>query len=771
MTSLVKQILAVLWLTGLLVLSGTLASAETRSLRLVSAPDLINADVEHNAPRCFDMDEDDPDYAARKQVIIDARTLARQSKPQVRIIPEHPHDVNNDGILSIQEGYRGGMQDMLEAIAAERPDAFLAAGDLVDGEWATQAGKANSNSSLAVKQQHIRDQGDIYYDAYFQNFADAGFDGPIFAVIGDHEIGDNNWDSAKIALVPTFIDVYQQKFQLPTTIAGDGAYVDTPFNRFGRWWAKKLENVLLVGIETFDVRYNGAGEISAILTDSYNSSTKRILIPQDHLDWIDATLATANADPDIDHIIVMGHSPVDTGNVRVASSSSLLIGGGTSSALWQIFENRNVDLYLAGEVHAVSGYKHNGVTQLVTAGNQFSSAESNYLIIDVYSDRILLTLKEAFKTVNGQREDAGDPINDDNSKSSEWRARHPYRVVATATLYKGGAQPALVEETGQFLSFINDTDDSSDPISIPSLTIDPDPVPEPVTSTLPSTTGLERLSVASLSSNTGTHPGVAMTLKPARNSVVLFAAANQWGNEFSVEPIVVNGRQYELQPLASSRAANLTTFIYGAEIGHLNEETNITLGASLTTGRQHASYAVQLGNATLAGFGSHTQRADSGSDKPVIASFSGFDTGTFVLTIAGCNSQFEGLVIDSGLADLGAAAVTTRNGLYQGGSGFFDNSTTTEASWNSVSNFKGAGLASVAINAVPDLSLQASAQAGTLTASWHSATGPNTLLEVSTDLSVWQPAPGSPSLKGTDYEIEVQLLPGESRSFYRLNLD
>jgi len=760
-------------LAALIVLSISPLVAETRSLRLVSAPDLINADVEYNAARCFDMDEDDPSYAARRQVIWDARATAGQrlvpGYPEAHSDPPHPHDVNQDGVLSIQEGYRGGMQDMLEHIAAEQPDAFLASGDLIDGEWATQPGKLFTSSTLPVRKQHIRDQGDIYYDAYINNFSDAGFNGPILAVIGDHEIGDNNWGPDKAQLVQTFIDVYQEKLQLPTSTTG-GAYVDTPTGRDGRWWAKKMANVLLMGIETFDVRYDSNGDISAIVPDSYGS--KRTLIPQEQLDWIEATLITANADPEIDHIIVMGHSPFDVSGVRTASSSNLRIGGGTSSDLWQIFEEQNVDLYLAGEVHAVSGFKENGVTQIVTSGNQFSAAASNYLVIDVYSDRLLLTLKEAHKFVLGNRSDSGDPINDDNSKTAGWRSRHGYRVVGSATLYTGGSTPVLVNQTGQLDSFVVDNDEPSDPLTIPPLVISPEAEPDSFDSPLARPEKVGRVASAGLGVESGAyrpHPGVAMTIQPACDSVLVVTLSTRWGTEFAPDPVLVDGEFFSLTRLVHNKAGNATTAVYAVELGDVESEQNVSVGGTLWRSdnseprtQLHMLSAVQLEGATLAGADTSSSQ---GTTSPLSHSFVGKDQGSFLVLAGAYNEDGVNVQLSAGVDE------SRTSGSYFGGSGPFDGSTTGTFSWGSGDSPRGASLAAATINPIPKLQLEPEVDGSGVSLSWHSATGSSTVVEVSTDLKEWNPSVDPPVLSGENYFLSLPFVPGNTRTFYRIRTE
>ena len=53
-----------------------------------------------------------------------------------------------------------------------------------------------------------------------------------------------------------------------------------------------------------------------------------------------------------------------------------------------------VDLYLCGEVHAITCTERDGVQQVAHGGLIGYNTRTNYLVVDVYEDRLELTLKE-----------------------------------------------------------------------------------------------------------------------------------------------------------------------------------------------------------------------------------------------------------------------------------------------------------------------------------------------------------------------------------------
>ncbi len=442
---------------GLLV-AAALAGAEEPIVRFVSVPDLLNADVAYRAGRAFDMDETAPDYAAKQQIILDARSRAGlPTIPKVDSDYDHLNDVNGDGILSVQEGYRGGLQVIYEAIAAESPAFMTVSGDIIDGSYGL---RNHGTTTVAQRRAEAEAQADIYYGAYYQHLADAGIgtdpNRRMYTVIGDHEIGDNNWDQRRIDVMPSYLGKYGQYTNMPSTVA-NGGYVDAPsrYQADGRVWAAKEGNMLLIGIETFDMTYDAAGNIIGVY-----DSTKNSHVEQEQLDWLTTTLATAQADASIDNVVVLGHLPVNDPSVRTRSSSNMRIADGAESDFWRVLADGGADLYIAGEVHAQSGLAKYGVIQLVGGGNFFSTGQTEYTVVELYADRIELTLKGIKPIYNGDRHINGDPINEDKSKPREWRvaAGDAFEVLGTMVIDTSGPEARVLSMTGKMANTFRDYD-------------------------------------------------------------------------------------------------------------------------------------------------------------------------------------------------------------------------------------------------------------------------------------------------------------------------
>jgi hypothetical protein len=445
----------------LLVVAGP-ATADDPVLRFVSAPDLLNADVAYQAGRAFDMSETSPDYATKKQIILDAR--ARAGLPEIPYSDsdyDHLNDVNEDGILSVQEGYRGGLQAIYEAIAAENPAFMTVSGDIIDGSYGLKTGSV------------VSEQADIYYGAYMQHLADAGIS-KMYGVIGDHEIGDNSWPSSKTALMPEYLGSYDKWMGMPSTVAR-GGYVDAParYQADGRVYAVKENNTLLIGVETFDMEYDAAGNITAVYENSPGEARKRTNIEQDQLDWLTTTLAAAKADSSIDSVVVLGHMPIDDGSVRTLSTSNMRIAHGTESDFWGVLAEGEADLYIVGEVHAQSGLAKYGAVQLVGGGNFFSTNNTEYTVVDVFEDRIELTLKGVDPVYNGDRDQStvSDIYNEDKSKTREWRIADTdgdgsvldeFSVLGSMVIDISGHQAKVTSISGKMAKHFSDYDHATE---------------------------------------------------------------------------------------------------------------------------------------------------------------------------------------------------------------------------------------------------------------------------------------------------------------------
>ena len=394
------------WVLGIVMGLGLLAvSARAEEWTFVSIPDFINADI-----------------------------------GDISGLPGY-----DGGANSTTASYEAALSFVLGSVAAESPDFMLVAGDLVNGHWYKDVDGRQifgPVSTLAEKRTVVNTAADLYYGEWKQRFADNGL--TTHVALGDHDIGDNNWaaGSDKSKLVATYKDNFADQFTKNT----DGTYryaerpVGTAFE--GTAYAVQHNNVLVV---TVDVFRQDDPNVSA---DSKTGSVERT-VDGDQLTWLDGVLADAETDPTIDHVIVQGHIPV-LSPVRKQNSSGLTMPGGETTEFWQTLEDRDVDLYLAGEVHDMTASNHGAVEQVAHGGIIGYASDINYLVGTVDGDRIDLELKA---------------IDITNSGSSLWQAgsnrpketvtfdEAAFQTVGTLTIDKSSGETVYSNRTGEFRWF------------------------------------------------------------------------------------------------------------------------------------------------------------------------------------------------------------------------------------------------------------------------------------------------------------------------------
>ena len=251
-----------------------------------------------------------------------------------------------------QPEWEPALEYILTSVKGENPDFLLVAGDLVMGHW--------------YSREEIAKYAGRYYPAWKRRLDDIQL--PFYAAIGDHELGDNPWPDWKMKLVPEYRRAFREYLKMPD---------NGPEHRKGTafWWRHK--GVLFVAVDVFEEAPGRQGGITAQVTDK-------------QLTWLEQVL---ESHADADHRIVMGHTPV-LGPVRAWSSSRLMLEGGRESDLWQAMVRHDVDLYLCGEVHAITCIERDGILQIAHGGLIGYNTRTNYLVVRVRPDALHLELKE-----------------------------------------------------------------------------------------------------------------------------------------------------------------------------------------------------------------------------------------------------------------------------------------------------------------------------------------------------------------------------------------
>jgi len=271
----------------------------------------------------------------------------------------------------------------------------------------------------------IKKHAAIYYPAWVKRMQDHGL--KYHTAIGDHEIGDNPWHGEKTALVSYFKRQFQRYLKM---------LLNGPLRMRGTAFYFVYENTLFVSVDVFEKGEGPQGGIVAKVTG-------------DQLKWFEKTIADNSG---VKNIVVMGHTPI-LGPVKKESCSGLMLEGGAESPLWQAMKKLGVDLYLCGEVHAITCSRTDDVLQIAHGGLFGYNPKINYLLGTVTGDRIMLELKEIEIVNSGDKlEQVGNNRPQETVTIADEVKQKGFTTVGTATLDKSGGVKTLTDPTGCFNS-------------------------------------------------------------------------------------------------------------------------------------------------------------------------------------------------------------------------------------------------------------------------------------------------------------------------------
>ena len=318
-------------------------------------------------------------------------------------------DFLNVDLTYPQPGWEDTLDYVLKAIKAENPEFVLVAGDLVMGRWPDK--------------ESIKKYAAIYYPAWIKRMQNHGL--KFYTAIGDHEIGDNPWRGDKAALVPYFKRQFQKYLKMP---------LNGPLRMKGTAFWFIHENALMVAVDVFE---KGDGPQGGIVPK----------VTGEQLKWFEKVL-TENSG--VEHVIVMGHTPI-LGPVAKQSSSGLMLEGNRESPLWQTLKKHDVDMYLCGEVHAITCTQADDVLQIAHGGLFGYNPKVNYLVATVFTDRIELTLKELEIINEGERLwQVGNNRPHETISIADDIKEKGFVTVGTAVLHIGDGNRTITQATGHF---------------------------------------------------------------------------------------------------------------------------------------------------------------------------------------------------------------------------------------------------------------------------------------------------------------------------------
>lgn len=321
-------------------------------------------------------------------------------------------DFLNFDIEYPQKGWEETLGFIMESMKSEEPAFALVAGDLVMGHW-------------GVEKEEIDRWADRYYPQWIERFADHEL--KVYAALGDHEIGDNPWRGPRAAAVPFYKEAFRRHLKMP--LNGPEHMKGTAF-----YWL--CENTLFVAVDVFEEGKGKQGEIAARVSGA-------------QLAWLRKVLEEYRKQ--VDHVVVMGHTPI-LGPVRTYSSSGMMLEEGRKSALWKTMVEFGVDLYLCGEVHAVTCTRRDGILQVAHGGLIGRTDRPNYMAVTVRNDRLELDLKE-IELTNGtgrlwQKNKSRGPW--DTIAISEERKARGFVSMGSIAIVKEGGGKKFNAATGVF---------------------------------------------------------------------------------------------------------------------------------------------------------------------------------------------------------------------------------------------------------------------------------------------------------------------------------
>ncbi len=264
-----------------------------------------------------------------------------------------------------QDGWEDALSYILESVKREDPDFLLVAGDLVMGHWDDP--DWNDRDTIAKYAKR-------YYSAWINRMEHHGL--KFYTSVGDHEVGDNPWwTPKKMDAVKLYKQAFAQYLKMPQN--GPAHMKGTAF-----WWRHR--NVLFISTDVFEEGESEQGMIKAGVSG-------------EQLRWLREVLSEHR---DVDHTIVVGHAPI-LGPVRKWSSSGLMIEEGRNSEFWKTMKEFGVDLYLCGEVHAITCTERDGIMQVAHGGLIGYNTRTNFMVIKIKGNKIELEIKEIDLLPNG----------------------------------------------------------------------------------------------------------------------------------------------------------------------------------------------------------------------------------------------------------------------------------------------------------------------------------------------------------------------------------
>jgi hypothetical protein len=308
-----------------------------------------------------------------------------------------------------QPGWEDALHYSLTSVKAENPDFLLVAGDPLMGRWR--------------EGDIIEKYAAIYYPAWIERMNAHGL--KFYTGIGDHELGDNPWPPERAKGVPAFKKAFRDYMKMP---------LNGPEHMKGTAYYFLHKNVIFIAVDVFEDGKSDQGDIIAQVSGK-------------QLEWFESVLQDH---PQLDHVIVIGHTPI-LGPVHKENSSGLMLEKGRQSQFWQSMAKHGVDLYLCGEVHAITCTELDGVQQIAHGGLYGYNPHVNYLVAKVTPSKIELELKDIDIVCTGEKLwQVGHNRPKESVTIPEAIQKRGYVTVGMMTIDKTGNKKQAHKKTGYF---------------------------------------------------------------------------------------------------------------------------------------------------------------------------------------------------------------------------------------------------------------------------------------------------------------------------------
>ena len=309
---------------------------------------------------------------------------------------------NNPSRIKNFNSLKAILENIRDNYMKNETDIVVAPGDVVSFGSMKTYEKFTSGTGLLDENEAVYAAAIESYRKTNELYEEAGFNTYI-PCIGDHEIGGNEaWTvsgpRSKLSSVSTFrqgwIDMHMKNedgtFKFNDDALGVASRPPDSSGFQGTSFMYRRNNVMFISVDVFTLRNNGASYYFDRTNGYGGEGAITCTLDGEHATWFESVLKAARDDTSIKHIFVEAHVPI-LHPVRKVRCSGQFLDDQTDSLFWRLMEKYNVDVYFAGEVHAVTASKSktqgSNLVQIVGRGNWFSS----FLTVETTNEMIEIT--------------------------------------------------------------------------------------------------------------------------------------------------------------------------------------------------------------------------------------------------------------------------------------------------------------------------------------------------------------------------------------------